>query len=376
MLIESMVDQAEDRWDGYEPALTSYELEECVFNWNSYVRKRLPVDYPAGGIVSWLRKGLEVTIWHGGSADPPPDIDAGLHFVIEQRGSNHHLEYKLYVFMKKDGTFSAHFRGVFGVFRMRKLQAMLMLAGVPASCVQRRVCANGIDQQIDDDLQGFDGCEIAIVGGLSGVAEQATWIQRRVVHHASSGRLVSYEVATVSLGVKSIRLGLLTYPYGDLCGRVGRALRVKGIKVPIFVGSAGSLVPGLARGDTSCPSQIFCDELTRSIDVQNLLEKYHSWDSCKKGHCSVQTPLQESGRFVAKAVRADIGTADCEVYSFLEGWGVKGYAATAAVALFVTDEAWRLEKDVSRLSYGRATVRAAGAACFEAVGKLLRADLS
>jgi hypothetical protein len=254
---------------------------------------------------------------------------------------------------------------------MRKLQAMLMLAGVPESCVQRCVSTSEIKQQIDEDMHGLDRCEIAIVGGLSGIADQASWIQRRETEHCKAGRLVSYHVAIVTCRGKSIRVGLLTYPYGDLCGAVGQSLRGIGVKVPIFIGSAGSLVPGLARGDTSCPTRIFCDELTTSIDLENLLEKHHAWE-CKKGHCSVQTPLQESGRFVARAVRSEVWTADCEVYSFLDGWGAQGYSARAGIALFVTDEVWRLEKDVSQLSYGRAIVRAAGAHCFKAVGELLR----
>lgn len=371
MTIETLSDTFGVRLPGYDPALQKFELEECVFDWNSYIRKRLPMDYPAGGLVSWLRRGLQVTIWHGMSIDPPPNVDGSLQLVLEQHGSSHHLEHRLYVFAMKDGTVTAHFRGVLGVFRMRKLQAMLMLAGVPESCVQRRVIASEIKQQIDEDLHGLDRCEIAIVGGLSRIADQASWIQHREIEHRRSGRLVSYQVAIVACRSKSIRVGLLTYPYGDLCGAVGQSLRDIGVTVPIFVGSAGSLVPGLARGDTSCPTRIFGDELTSSIDLENLLEKHHAWE-CKKGHCSVQTPLQESGRFVARAVRSEIWTADCEVYSFLEGWGARGYAAKAGIALFVTDEAWRLEKDVSQLSYGRATVRAAGADCFKAVGGLLR----
>jgi hypothetical protein len=65
-----------------------------------------------------------------------------------------------------------------------------------------------------------------------------------------------------------------------------------------------------------------------------------------------------------------VATADCEVYSFLKGCGLQS-AGEAAVALFVTDEAWRQEKDISQLSYRRRSVRNAGSACFEAIGKLV-----
>lgn len=378
--VKLMVAEHYDSRDGYEGVLTEFQLNECVFKWPEYLKCRLPIDYPAGGINGWLRRGLQVTIWHGSATEPSPmRHSSGLVAVIEHRGSNGHLEYKLYVYTVSSGEFVADFRGVLGRFHARKLQALLILAGVPSQRVTLRYGQaeeDGPGWIIEEDLREADELSVVIVGGFSKLANEQEWLKKRKTEKVHRGRLVSYEIASVPLLGKNIRIGLMSYPYGDLCLYVGEwAAEHKSLILPVFVGSAGSLVPDLARGDTVCPSCVYSDTIERPYLIKNPLLDLSAWDAKEYRHCSVQTPLQESGRFVSRAVRNKIGTADCEVYSFLTGLGAR-LNREAAIALFITDEAWRAEKDITQLSYRRGVVQDAATCCYEAIQMLLRSRIS
>jgi hypothetical protein len=364
-----------DERPGYFRAVRDYQLEEAVIDTDEYLSKRLPLRYPAGGIQAWLKRGLEVKLWYG-EDDSPPTVppDAELRAVIEHRGSSHHLDYKLYVHQTAGGI-KADFRGILGDYRFRKIQAMLMLAGVPESCVKRIFPPprKTNEEIVERDLAGLADCKIAVVGGLSSIARTQAWTcAGETIASNRSGRVVNFEVRKLRLTGRTLSVAFLTYPYGDLAMPVGNVLAGKGVVTPFFVGSAGSLSTGLARGDAVCPSKVVGWDLDDAVDFENLLATEGEWDGTT-GHCSVQNPLQESGRFVARAVRRDIVTADCEVHSFLRGFRRNKKHFKVGVALFVTDEAWRAEKDISQLSYAREAVSTAARRCFDSLqGALIR----
>src|SRR5262249_20837658 len=150
------------------------------------------------------------------------------------------------------------FRGILGVYRMRKLQALLLLAGVPSDSIQRQHDADGdLSSIVEQDLQTLTGCGIAIVGGLSDMARQEMWLQQGTIQERRQGRLVSFNIVDVIIAGREIRLALLSYPYGDLCRYVGETLRAQKIELSVFIGSAGSMMPDLARGDAVCPEQVY-----------------------------------------------------------------------------------------------------------------------
>lgn len=351
----------------YDKDVRRIPIDDIVFDVKEYAVRRLPTNYPLGGLNTWKKIGLSCHLWYGGEAPSSMRTGDFLRSEILHVGSGRHREYRLRIWERPSGEIIADFDSILGHSRWIKLQLLLRSVGIPGSVMYRhrpRGEKEGAFEsaELDRDFEKAPSeVDLIVVGGLNSGVREAARSRGYSQIGEGGGNAVRWELVRFS----GREILLTSYPYGTLAEWLGRRLRELSNMV-FFIGSCGSLTPELARGDIVLPTNVRCiTGWTKGL--RNCLNGANTdprWVTSQ--HLTVHTPLEETGQLVSRAVRAKWSTADCEL-----GWLHKGLASGSGgeyngrfgAALFVTDEAWRARKGVTHLSYRHDHIRDAIEEC-------------
>lgn len=355
---------------GYTKQIDDVDVSDVVFNLPEYVSRRLPMQYPFGGLLNWRRFNLTIHLWYDLDAQES-DEDLELRAQLTQFGSAAAPEYRLSVWADTGyggSTLNVHIDRIRGLSRWWKIQLLLKSAGISGAQIVRwtpRGKADDIDSVlVSSSLEGFPPVDAAIVGGLTRrFASELVGSAKPLLE--GGGEACVWKVYQV--GKRDI--ALVSYPYGTLAKHIGQYLGSRSEDL-FFVGSCGSFSHHLAKGDVVLPNRLKC---ISGVDntIENILAGQA--DLRDSMHLSVYTPLQETGKLVASSLREGVLTADCEASWFAHGVfsGTGRGSRQLGVALFVTDEAWRSGKGLTDFRYRERTVKLAGARCVAMVKEAL-----